>query len=82
MFTSEFSGLSNNSQYQKSVQLFTRMAFYKGAIPFTFLGVSDYSMIDHVAWLLSSVDMREINDLLALWLYLVGHIDSQFLHNL
>lgn len=54
------------------------MALYKAAIPFIFLGILDQSVIDAVAWLLTSMNMSEINDLLAPLLYLVDHLDSLF----
>lgn len=57
---------------------FIRIAFYKAAIPFIFLGLLDQSVIDAVARLLTSMNMSEINDLLTLSLYLVDHLDSLF----
>lgn len=55
---------------------FIRIAFYKAAILFIFLGMSDQSVIDAVARLLTSMNMSEINDLLALSLFPVDHLDS------
>lgn len=72
--------MSHGTKSQSSS--FIRTAFYKVALPFVFLGMSDHLVIDPVAWLLTSVDMSEISDLLALLLYLVDHLDSLFLQNL